>query len=161
MALEIERKFLLEKLPEWVVESEPISITQAYLSLDQQGREVRIRQKDTSYWLTVKGDGAMEREEYEVALNQEQFDQLWPARLEPCIRKKRYLANLEDLVVEIDIYQQPLEGLMIAEIEFDSKAQALAFVPFEWLGKEVTHLNFLKNKNLLSFESFEDVQQLL
>ncbi|MEL7121850.1 MAG: CYTH domain-containing protein [Bacteroidota bacterium] len=161
MPKEIERKFLLEKLPGWINDFDQFSIQQAYLTASSEDREIRIRQKGKTYWLTIKSAGGLEREEYETAITETQFNDLWPARIGIAIVKDRYIGTLEGAKVEIDVYQKPLNGLMVAEVEFENITIAEAFVPFDWMGREVTQLNFLKNKNLLSFESYEDLKQHL
>ena len=161
MPKEIERKFLLEKLPEWINDFKQFPIQQAYLTASSEDREIRIRQKADTYWLTIKSSGGLEREEYETAITEAQFKELWPAKIGTAIEKNRYIGTMEGVKVEIDVYQKPLNGLLVAEVEFENRTKAEAFVPFDWMGREVTQLNFLKNKNLLSFESYEDLKQHL
>ncbi len=161
MSEEIERKFWVQQLPEAFLQLPHSNIRQGYLSLDPDGKEVRLRQKDHSYWLTVKGSGELERKEYEVELSYAQFVTLWPAVEEKIIHKVRYALRLQEKLVEIDVYERPLKGLIVAEIEFDSTEAARSFRPANWMTKEITHLNFMKNKNLLQFDDFEEIKQLV
>ena len=74
MAKEIERKFLIAKLPELLNEATPTKLEQGYLALESDGNEVRLRKSADQYWLTIKTQGDLIREEYEVELSKAQFE---------------------------------------------------------------------------------------
>lgn len=158
---EIERKFWVRQLPPFILTLPPVAIKQGYLVLNGNGREVRLRQKKDSYWLTVKTDGTLERSEYETPLTRQQFETLWPAVKKPVIYKTRYLLNHKDHLIEVDVYEQPLKGLVVAEIEFSDQEKAKRYQPEPWMDIDITHLNFMKNKNLLQFQSFDEVKERL
>jgi CYTH domain-containing protein len=44
----------------------------------------------------------------------------------------------DELEIELDVFEGELEGLVVAEVEFDSDAAADSFEPPEWFGDEVT-----------------------
>ena len=44
----------------------------------------------------------------------------------------------DDLRIEVDLFEDALAGLVIAEVEFPSSAAADAFEPPDWFGEEVT-----------------------
>ena len=161
MSLEIERKFLIEKLPKETEGLIPQKIEQGYLALEAGGREVRLRRQDQYFFLTVKSFGDLLREEYEVSLSEEQFSKLWPGTLGRRICKDRYVLNRSSCKVEIDRYRQPLTGLLIAEIEFPSIEAAQLFQKEAWMGLEVTHLNFLKNRELFQFKDLNALKKFL
>ena len=52
------------------------------------------------------------------------------------------------LVIELDVYTGDLEGLVVAEVEFDSEEAAEAFAPPEWFGEDVTDDVRYKNQRL-------------
>jgi CYTH domain-containing protein len=63
--------------------------------------------------------------------------------------KTRYLVPLsDDLTAEVDDYAADLAGLMTAEVEFLSAEASAAFVPPEWLGREVTGDERYANRSL-------------
>ena len=68
--MEIERKFLINKLPENIKEYPFHIIEQAYLCTNPV---VRVRRQDEDYILTYKGSGMMAREEYNLPLNKEAY----------------------------------------------------------------------------------------
>ena len=64
------------------------------------------------------------------------------------IRKKRYLIPYEQYTIELDIFEEPYEKLVIAEVEFDSEEEANAFCPPAWFGEDVTLDRRYHNSNL-------------
>ena len=42
------------------------------------------------------------------------------------------------LTAELDAFQSPNQGLLLAEVEFSSEEQALSFTPPDWFGEDVT-----------------------
>jgi adenylate cyclase len=110
---------------------------------------VRIRRRDGSATLTVKGGGGRSRIEEELAIDEERFERLWPLTDGRRIEKTRYEIPAGDgLTIELDVYAGALEGLVVAEVEFDSEAQADGFSGPDWLGREVTDDRRYKNQRL-------------
>ena len=101
---------------------------------------VRIRKEDDNYYMTYKGGGMMVREEYNLPLNEAAYTHLKEKADGNVISKIRYLIPLTEdhLVAEVDVFEAPFAPLIMAEVEFDSEAQAAAFVPPVWFGQEVT-----------------------
>jgi CYTH domain-containing protein len=135
--MEIERKFLVDRPPDLTSRSST-RIEQGYLSLIEHGAEVRLRRRDGELTLTVKGGGGRERTEVELPLTGEQFEELWPFTEGRRLVKVRHLVPVGGLTAEVDVYEGELEGLRIAEVEFESEVEADRFNPPEWLGDEVT-----------------------
>ena len=135
---EIERKFLVRKLPDNVATYPHTEISQGYLAIADGGVQVRLREKENHHSLTYKRGVGNVREEREVALTPDQFSALWPATEGKRLSKTRYEIPCGDRVVEIDIYGGRHEGLVVAEVEFDDEDSATNFQPPEWLGDDVT-----------------------
>jgi adenylate cyclase len=149
VADEIERKFLVEELPPDLEDEEPPEeIRQAYLALPPDGVEVRVRQRADRYYLTVKSAGGLVREETEIELSRDQFARLWELPGLPIVEKTRRQVPRDQHVMEIDVFAGRLEGLVLAEVEFESVAASEAFVPPSWLGQEVTEDSRYKNRSL-------------
>lgn len=138
MHREIERKFLVRKLPENLSTHPHTEISQGYLAIADDGLQVRLRKKRDQHSLTYKRGVGNVREEREVTLTADQFSTLWPATEGKRLIKTRYEIPLGDRVVEIDIYGGRHEGLVVAEVEFDDEKSAEDFQPPEWLGDDVT-----------------------
>ena len=86
--MEIERKFLIDKLPENLETFPRKEIAQGYINREPV---IRIRRSDDKYILTCKGQGLMVREEFELPLTKESFEHLKPKTDGIFIEKTRYL----------------------------------------------------------------------
>jgi CYTH domain-containing protein len=135
--MEIERKFLIEKMPEDLERFPHAEIIQAYLNTEPV---LRIRKYGDDYIFTYKGSGLMVREEYNLPLTKEAFEHLLPKADGKIIQKVRYRIPLEgygDLVGELDIFTLP-KPLTMIEVEFPDEKTARGFVAPAWFGEEVT-----------------------
>lgn len=144
--MEIERKYLVKKLPQNLEQFPCRQIAQGYLNTDPV---VRIRRSDDTYTLTYKGKGLMVREEYNLPLNAEAFTHLKEKIDGILIEKRRYLIPFADkYTIELDIFEGKLAPLQLAEVEFESEEDANAFVPPAWFGEDVTFSNEYHNSTL-------------
>ena len=147
--VEIERKFVLSELPDGFDRHPRYRIEQGYLAIADDGVEVRVRRSGPETALTVKSAPGLVRVEEEIAIDERQFASLWDLTAGRRVAKTRYLVELGDgLTAEVDVYDDALEGLLTAEIEFPSEAVSLAFRPPPWLGTEVTGDERYANRSL-------------
>lgn len=100
--------------------------------------------------LTIKNIKKNSRKEYEININKETFDNLWPLTKDRRLIKTRKTAIKNGVKFLIDEYKGKLEGLYIAEIEFPTLEEAKNFKKPKWLGKEVTYEDEFKNRNLIN-----------
>ena len=142
--MEIERKFTIKELPDLSKFSFHV-MEQGYLNTDPV---VRVRKEDENYYLTYKGKGLLAREEYNLPLNEEAYYHLVEKSDGIIIRKKRYLIPYEKYTIELDIFEEPYENLIIAEVEFDTEEEAAAFEPPVWFDEDVTLDRCYHNSNL-------------
>jgi adenylate cyclase len=146
---EVERKFVLSAIPFELDGYSASEIQQGYLSIDADGSEVRIRRRGERCSLTVKRGAGVARDEEEVDLDDDEFGRLWPLTAGRRVNKTRYKIPASDgLLIELDVYAGPLEGLITAEVEFGSQDEAERFEPPDWLGREVTEDPAYKNRRL-------------
>jgi len=145
---EIERKFLLAKMPEISLQSTTY-IRQGYISKSRDSVEIRLRQKGDAFFMTFKRGQGLVRDEAEIRINESDFCLLWPLTQDRQVEKQRSKAPLENrLTVEIDEFSGALAGLLLCEVEFGDPAQARAFIPPQWFGADVTEDGRYKNKSL-------------
>ena len=142
--MEIERKFLVKALPE-LTNARCDKIKQGYFSIVP---EKRVRQKGEKYILTEKGEGDMVREETEWEIDKDTAEKLFAQSKTYIIEKTRYYLPYEKYTVELDVYEGHHKGLIVAEVEFESEEQALAFVPPVWFGTDITKDKSYKNMML-------------
>ena len=124
--MEIERKFLVLRLPEHLNAYPKRQIEQAYLSADP---EVRIRRLDDSYILTCNGEGLQVREEREMPLSAAAYRRLLPKAEGTVIEKDRYRIPCGPYTIELDVFGGALAPLVLAEVEFPTEEEAAAFQP--------------------------------
>ena len=138
--MEIERKFLISAFPDLPILEESV-LYQGYLCTKPV---VRIRSREKSdgvtYELCFKGEGTLVRQEIELPIEESVFSGLAELIGKPLVRKdfKAFLLpggeKLECSVVDAG---SPWE-FCYAEVEFPTVEAANAFIPPEFLGKEVT-----------------------
>ena len=146
--MEIERKFLVKKLPDDLSKYNCIEMEQGYLNT---APVVRVRRENDDYVLTYKGDGLMARREENLPLNKDSFNNLLSKCDGRIISKTRFLIPLEDEYKDLD-------GLIVVEVEFAAIDDANSFNPPEWFGADVTMDGKYHNSYL---SSAKDIAELL
>ena len=155
MGKEIECKFLVSSLPEGMSGT---TMHQGYLQPEKE-RAVRVRtvEKDGSKKgvLTIKGLGdasGMSRYEFETKIPVSDADHLLSLCDHPLIEKTRYKYDYEGVTWEIDAFPGVNDGLVVAEVELESKDQQ--FEKPDFIGEEVTgqvkYYNMMLLKNPFS-----------
>ncbi len=135
---ETERKFLVlsDAFKAEAVASH--RIRQGYIARDN-GNSVRVRIKDNTGILTIKGPSAddISRTEWEIEIPLADAEALLKLCHGGIIDKTRYIVpEASGRVFEVDEFYGDNEGLVMAEIELENASD-----PFEkpsWLGREVT-----------------------
>lgn len=159
--MEIERKYLVDSLPENIDQYEHFEIEQAYLCTSPT---LRIRRMDDVCVLTVKEhlvaeSTAIHNREEEFVLPLKSYQHLLSKCDKGHILKTRYRINLrcqtgdgsyEGLIAELDIFHGRHEGLMLVEVEFPNTETANRFVPPEWFGEDVSTNPIYRNSFLAS-----------
>jgi len=144
--MEIEKKFLTEKIPFDIKNFPKKELRQCYISTSPT---IRLRKEENTYFLTVKSKGKIVREEFELEITEEEYNRLKLKSETPEVIKTRYFVPVENnLTAEVDIYYGDLEGLMTTEVEFPSLEDADKFTAPDWFGKDVSSDNRYKNTNL-------------
>ncbi|MFA9407734.1 MAG: CYTH domain-containing protein [Candidatus Dadabacteria bacterium] len=148
MAFEIERKFLVNELPPEIDRYPHSEIMQGYLMITDNDIEVRVRKRGGHCTHTVKSGSGLVRKEAEKEITEAEFFEHWPETKGKRVLKVRYDIDYEEFLIELDIYSGDLQGLVVAEVEFDSEEESSHFVPPKWFGEEITLDERYKNKNL-------------
>ncbi|MCR5667118.1 MAG: CYTH domain-containing protein [Eubacterium sp.] len=136
--MEIERRFLIDKLPDNLKDYPFRQITQGYLNTFPA---IRVRKDNDKYYMTYKGNalpGSLAVEEYNLLLNKESYDHLLSKADGYVISKKRYLIPDQGFTIELDVFEGVHAPLIIAEVEFSSDEEASLYQPPSWLGRELT-----------------------
>src|ERR1051326_3306340 len=145
---EIERKFLIKRLPADLKRFRHYKIAQGYLVTEPDDRHVRLRKVAPNASLTFKLVRRHIRDEREIKLTQKQFATLWPGTVGRRLQKTRYEIPWKKFLIEIDVYGGKNKGLVVAEVEFRNRAACRKFKPPSWFGREVTGVKRYSNIQL-------------
>jgi len=150
MALEIERKFLVESGAEEIYKKTCRTnweIEQGYLNHCSDKNTIRVRTvvPVNMAYLTVKSrNKGCVRNEFEYQIPFTDGEELL-AMCKTTITKTRYMVIDSGFIIEVDEFSGDNEGLVVAEIEFKetdprfklSEEELQKLLPY-WLGEEVT-----------------------
>lgn len=139
---EIERKWLINvnDIPYNLEEGVEQKIVQTYLNFSP---EIRVRNINNGekYILTIKSNMSVDgltRDEKEYYISKEEYDNLLKKQEGKTITKTRYQIYDKGNIVEIDIFENQLQGLSYMEVEFETEEKARAFETPSWVIKDVT-----------------------
>lgn len=143
---EIEYKFLIADLNA-AIALPPLStehIIQGYLTKPGDSAAIRVRASEwqdgkKEAFITVKSPAkGLSRKEYEYEIPLEDAQEMMVLAEGRFITKTRYrLEHTNGHVIELDIFDGELQGLVVAEIEVKSEDEKID-IP-AWFGKDVTH----------------------
>ena len=146
--IEKERKFKVKSKKFISFSHKVINIKQGYLSKDNN-LAVRVRISDKKAYLCIKGPtckSGISRFEFEKKISLIEGTKLLKLSLPRIIFKKRYLIKYKNQLLEVDVFEGFLKGLILAEIELNSKSQKI-YLP-DWVGEEVTGVKTFYNSQL-------------
>ncbi|MFT3822627.1 MAG: CYTH domain-containing protein [Chitinophagaceae bacterium] len=147
MALEIERKYLVQH-NKWNAIEKPTGhrIRQGYILTDPE-KTIRVRLKDDKGFLTIKGlTAGATRAEYEYEIPAKDAEELLDKFSESELAKVRYNISFGNKTWEVDVFTGDNDGLIVAEIELQSEDEQFALPG--WIDKEVTGEAKYYNANL-------------
>lgn len=133
--IEIERKFLV--VNDKYKMGTPQRISQGYIC-SENDRVVRIRIKGDKAYLTIKNATiGFARNEYEYEIPVADAEAMLKNTCQqPIIDKTRYVLEYKGFIWEVDEFHGDNEGLVVAEIELDSREATFDHPDF--IGEEVT-----------------------
>ena len=153
--IEKERKFKVKSKKFISFSHKVINIKQGYLSKDNN-LAVRVRISDKKAYLCIKGPtckSGISRFEFEKKISLIEGTKLLKLCLPRIIFKKRYLIEYKSQLLEVDVFEGFLNGLILAEIELNSKSQKI-YLP-DWVGEEVTGVKTFYNSHLSKLTDYE------
>lgn len=131
-------------------------LIQAYLSEKGSQLTTRVRlSSENKAWLTLKGRPANDsrgtelgHDEFEYAIPIAHAQALIEGYASAGIVKTRYRIPFEGHTFEVDVFEGNLAGLILAEVELATAAEAVVLP--SWIGLEVTHDPQYRNVNLVT-----------
>ena len=155
--IEIEKVFLLKKLPLDLHKYQPTVIQVGDFYDSNSIDALKIRQKGDYYELIKKEKNSThERIEHIINIKKEEFDVLIKVTTQNH-KKERYFYPLGDNICEIDMYEDKLLGYARAEVEFENEEKMKEFNPPDWFAEEITDINHEIHENLgiVTFKKME------
>ena len=148
MAREIERKFLVadESWRKTYTKSERLTDG---LIASTNGRKVRVRMYEKRATLAVKTKReGLARDEFEYAIPRSDAEQLIAIHCdEDVVMKTRYFVPHQAFTWEVDVYEETLSGVVLAEVELEREAIEVPLP--DWIGQEVTNDPAYRKINML------------
>lgn len=152
MEQEIERKFFVRRMPD-LSGLKSISDERYYL-YGANGVELRFQARGDKYELErMSENGDLTRNQEKIKITKEEFEALKPLGKGPIIRESYFISESPQITVKI--YHGKFEGLVRAEVEFESLEEARSFQPPDWLGKEMTDAPIARDANLVNMDEDE------
>ena len=148
MAIEIERKFLVKRIPHVEIKYSH-KIRQGYIAKNKE-RVIRIRQKNNEYFITIKGNKiGISRFEFEYTIPRDDAEILLENFCQnKLIEKTRHYIENKGHIWELDVFHGNNEGLVVAEIELNSEKESFS-IP-DWIYTEITDQEKYYNMNLVN-----------
>ena len=143
--MEIERKYLIKKLPEDLAQYAHGDGTG--VSLHRAGGSGEKRRGGLCADLQVqRSDGAGR---IYLQLTKESYEHLLGKADGTVITKTRYrIPEKNGLTIELDVFHGRYEGLLLAEVEFATEEEANSYCPPDWFGEDVTMSSAYHNSTL-------------
>lgn len=146
--MEIERKFLVNEMPD-LSGIEPVHFERYYVHISDDIEErIQSTNGKYSYEKKVALDN-LSRSTEKKEITQEEFEKLRDKSSNAIIRDSLSLSP----AISIKVYHGAYEGLVRAEVEFSSKAEADNYTPEAWMGHEITNSPLGRDSRLLQLDN--------
>ncbi len=151
--IEDESRWNIINIPKNYKKNVSVEIEQGYLDCNI-GDDLRVRKETDScnnveYFLTSKRYiNELQREESNKELTKNEFEKLWKQTEQARIKKTRFMIPFKGFLIELNIYSGALNGLVVAEVEFNPIRLRERFVPPIWFGRDVTQDREYENRCL-------------
>ena len=158
--MEIEKKFLVKDISHLDLSNyNKIKMIQDYLYIDQLTivrKRKCIKNNKTTYIYTIKTDKKnLSVNEIEKEITEAEYNSLPTNPIYNSLSKTRYIIPyIDDLKIELDIFHGIYDGIVFAEIEFNSEEQANSIPVPDWFYKELSHTITNSDMALRKIEEF-------
>jgi len=145
MNIEIERKFLINKIPENCKKS--IHIKQYYMHIDDNFvQRLRFFNNEKAIISLKQNCAGLSRYEFEYEIPLSDAKKIVSISNSNFTEKIRHIIYFDSIKWEIDEFLGDNKGLLIAEVELESEGQHITLP--DWIDSEVTNQNKYFNYNL-------------
>lgn len=152
MANEIERKFLIKRMPD--LSNFESVIYERYYIFRNDIVEMRVQRKGEKFEIERKEMvSGLSAKKTKLVISEPEFEKLKQLGGESILREGFFISFNPD--VSIKIYHGKYEGLKKIEVEFSSEAEARAFQIPDWYGEEITDSIVSRDSKLLDLNEEE------
>ena len=152
MANEIERKFLIKRMPD--LSNFESVIYERYYIYRSDIVEMRVQKKGEKFEIERKEMvSGLSAEKTKLVISEPEFEKLKQLGSEAILREGFFISSKPD--VSIKIYHGKHEGLKKIEVEFGSEDEARAFQIPDWYGAEITDSIVSRDSKLLDLSEEE------
>jgi len=152
MSNEIERKFLVQKIPD-LREFKSLNY-ERYFLFKNEFVEIRIQKRGDIYEFERKeNQNNLSAKKIKFEISEDEFLKLKENSINS-IRRKSYIISRNPNIT-IKVYDEKYCDLIRIEVEFDSELDAKKIVPLEWFGKEITNSNLGRDSKLIDLSKQE------
>ena len=157
---ELERTFLAREIPHGLKESKSKEIIDIYIPKLRNHPTLRIRKFGDTLEITkkepVKGNDSSIQYEHTINLDKEEFDALNGLDGKR-LHKIRYYYNYNGRIIEVDVFQDGLKGLIMIDVEFDSEEEKDGFEMPDFCLADITQEKFSAG-GMLCGKSYIDIE---
>ena len=158
--IEYEKTFLVRVLPENLESSESKELLDIYFPQEKPHPSLRLRKNGEKYEMTkklhLKDEDRGVQEEKTIHLDQDEFGALSsvPGKR---VRKIRHSYPYQGNMAEIDVFQDELRGLVLADFEFETEEEKNEFPIPDFCLVDVTQEQFVAG-GMLCGKSYADIE---
>lgn len=164
MEIELERTFLLRELPENLGECRKAEIIDIYIPASKEHPVLRIRKRGDKFEITkkepIKGNDSSEQSEKTIPLTKEEFEELAVLKGKRFRKIRHYCPLANNIRMELDVYLDNLEGLVVVDFEFDSVEEKDKFSMPDFCLADVTQEKAFAG-GILAGKKYSDIEQIL
>ncbi|MEI6849456.1 MAG: hypothetical protein WCK29_00295 [archaeon] len=161
--IEYEKTYLLKQIPDGIDKTKSVLIRDIYIPETADHAHLRLRQKDDKYVITKKhkafGEDASMQYEHTIDLDKDEFMALAICSVKDFV-KRRYFVEYRGCQAEIDIYQERLSGLALADFEFNNEKDKDEFETPDFALADVTQDESIAG-GFLAGKTYEDIAPLI
>lgn len=161
--IELEKTYLARYIPEGLRNCDCAEVIDIYIPADSVHPKLRIRKNGKKHEITKKqpvyGNDASHQMEQTIKITEDEFDGLSKIAGKR-IHKLRYFYNYNGRTAEIDVFQGPLEGLVLVDFEFKTTEGKDKFDMPDFCLADVTQEEFIAG-GMLCGKSYEDIMDNL
>ena len=161
--IELEKTYLLKNIPFDIDQYPYKELIDHYIPFDSEHPKLRLRKRWEFYEITKKtliheGDSSQQQEQT-IELSKAEYQALadLPNKL---IHKKRYYVPYKEIMLEIDVFQGDLDGLILMDVEFTDKKVMNGFEKPNFCLADVTQ-NSLFAGWMLCWKTFASLYSLI